>query len=141
MSYKCYIIQFAPPSFERVNIGVVVSDGNHHLVRHVPRRTLVILETIFMPETVTRLPISLAEDWREADYWPEPEDFDTMAYAMSVVKYHSDRPIVSVEDQEEHGGLSLQEFGERMYIEYCQEPRYGKKPRAAATTAANGQER
>jgi len=137
MPYKCFIIQLAPPTFERVNIGVRVSDGEHHIERHVPQRTLDSLGTIFGYESSKKWPFVPSEDWQKADYWPEPKDFANDGYGMSVIKWHDSTPIASIEDQPEHGSLSLEQFAEMMYQQYCEWPRegiWGNDPQKATKT-------
>lgn len=136
MAFKCYVIQFAPPiTFERVNIGVLVSDGSHHMKRHVSQTTLELLLTIFSGKDKEFIARLISEDWQDDEYWPELDDFGGTAYAMSIIKFHSSDPIRSIEDQPKHGEVSLEQFGERMFRQFCELPRegiWGNDPRAIA---------
>lgn len=139
MAHKCYVIQFGPSStFEGVNIGVLVSDGNRHMKRYVPQATLELLGSIFGGERIENLLPAYSEDWRETNDWPEPSYFETAPPMNVLMRFHGSIAIVSREDEPEHGGPTLQEFGDRMYQRFCEWPRksiWGDDPR---TIAAKG---
>ena len=129
--YKCYVLQYAPGTFECLNVGVLVSDGHRSIAKFVGHDLISIL-TSAMPDLGKYvLHLDRPTEWTDRP-WPTDIKFDSLGYAMSSLKYHVYEPIVSVEGMPEFG-LSLEEFGQHMFEESCvwtREGIFGNDPEA-----------
>lgn len=134
MTYEIYIRQYAPETFETVNIGIVITDGEKTISKSIDSTIADKFGEAFgqeLPKIFTDTP----SVWTSAN-WPDQDEFESMGYGMSTIKYHSNHPMTFSEPPGKPRP-PLEEVGDYMFERYCIWPRdgiYDNMPEAVERT-------